>query len=54
MRAVDHLLVDAPKDSGAQLNQALAERNIFVSELVARTSSLEEVFLQLTGGENVV
>ncbi|MDO8491419.1 MAG: ABC transporter ATP-binding protein [Dehalococcoidia bacterium] len=49
-----YLVVDAPKDSGALLNKALAEGKIFASELVGRTSSLEEVFLQLTGGENGV
>lgn len=47
-----YLVVDAPKDSGALLNQTLAEQKIYASELVGRASSLEEVFLQLTGGEN--
>ncbi len=50
----NHLVVDAPKDSGARLNQALAEQNIFASELLRSAGSLEEVFLLLTGGENVV
>ena len=48
----EYLLVDAPKDSAARINQALAEHNIFASELVNRTVSLESVFLQLTGGNN--
>lgn len=47
-----YLLVDTAKDSGAQVNQALAEKNIFVSELVIRVASLEDVFLELTGGES--
>ena len=48
----DYLIVDAPKDSGARVNQALAEKNIFASELVNRVASLEDVFLELTGGES--
>ena len=47
-----YLVVDAPKDSSAQVNQALAEKHIFVSELVNRVASLEDVFLELTGGES--
>jgi ABC-2 type transport system ATP-binding protein len=47
-----HLIVDAPKDSAAQINQALAEHGIFASELVNQTVSLEDVFLQLTGGNS--
>jgi len=48
----EYLLIDAPKDSAARINQALAEHNIFASELVNRTVSLESVFLQLTGGNS--
>jgi ABC-2 type transport system ATP-binding protein len=48
----DYLVVDAPQDSGARVNQALSERGIFASELVNRNASLESVFLQLTGGES--
>ncbi|MEN8614712.1 ABC transporter ATP-binding protein [Dehalogenimonas sp. THU2] len=46
-----YLVVDAPPDSGAQVNQALAQNNIFASELVKHVASLEDVFLELTGGE---
>ena len=45
-----YLIVDAPKDSASRVNQTLAEHNIFASELVSRSVSLESVFLQLTGG----
>ena len=51
-RENDYLIVDAPKDSSSRVNQALAEHNIFASELVSRNISLESVFLQLTGGES--
>jgi ABC-2 type transport system ATP-binding protein len=47
-----YLVVDAPKDSGSRINQVLAEKNIFASELVNRVASLEDVFLELTGGES--
>ena len=47
-----YLLIDVPPDRGVSVNQALAEKGIFVSELVNRTASLEDVFLQLTGGES--
>jgi ABC-2 type transport system ATP-binding protein len=46
----EFLIVDAPKDSASHVNQALAEHDIFASELVNKAASLEEVFLQLTGG----
>jgi len=48
----DYLIVDAPKDSASDINKALAEHDIFASELVSRTLSLESVFLQLTGRES--
>ena len=48
----DYLIVDAPKDSASRVNKALAEHNIFASELVNRNVSLESVFLQLTGGSS--
>ncbi len=47
-----YLIVDAPKDGASQVNKALAEHNIFASELTSRNVSLESVFLQLTGGES--
>jgi ABC-2 type transport system ATP-binding protein len=48
-----YLIVDAGNQSPSLVNKALAEHNIFASELVNRTVSLESVFLQLTGGEKV-
>jgi ABC-2 type transport system ATP-binding protein len=51
-RENDYLIVDAPKESASQVSKALAEHNIFASELVTRSASLESVFLQLTGGES--
>ena len=47
-----YLMVDAPKDSASRVNKALVEDGILVSELVNRTISLEDVFLQLTGGNS--
>ncbi len=49
-REGDYLMIDIPPDHGAAVNQALAQKGIFVSELINRTHSLENVFLQLTGG----
>lgn len=46
-----YLVVDAPPNSASQVNQALAGHSIFASELISRASSLESVFLQLTGKE---
>ena len=46
----DYLEVDLPPNRSAEVNQALVEKGIMVSELVNRTMSLESVFLQLTGG----
>jgi hypothetical protein len=51
-RENDYLIVDAAKESASRVNQALAEHNIFASELTGRNVSLESVFLQLTGGES--
>ena len=45
-----YLIVDAPIESAARVNRALAEKGIYASELVSRNVSLESVFLQLTGG----
>ncbi len=44
----NRLVVIAPGHHGAALNQALAERGIFASEIVVRRSSLEDLFLELT------
>jgi len=47
-----YLIVDAPKESASQVNQALAENNIFASELIIQSVSLESVFLQMTGSDS--
>ncbi len=46
-----YVLVDAGKESPAKVNQALAEKKLFASEMVKSSTSLESIFLQLTGGE---
>jgi ABC-2 type transport system ATP-binding protein len=46
----DYLVVDVPNTFNAEVNAALVQHDILVSELISRTSSLEKVFLQLTGG----
>jgi ABC-2 type transport system ATP-binding protein len=46
----DYVIVDAPKDSAAEVNKALAQNQIFASELAIRNVSLESIFLELTGG----
>jgi ABC-2 type transport system ATP-binding protein len=46
-----YLVVDAPPDSGSQVNRVLAENKIFASEIMMRNISLESIFLELTGGE---
>jgi len=48
----EYLAVDAPKESAARVNQALAENKIFAYELVNKAASLEDVFLQVTGGNS--
>jgi ABC-2 type transport system ATP-binding protein len=48
----NYLVLDVPGDRSADVNLALSEKGILVSELVNRTTSLESVFLQLTGGVN--
>ena len=47
-----YLVVDAPRDSGSQVNQVLAKENIFASEIINHVASLEDIFLELTGGES--
>jgi ABC-2 type transport system ATP-binding protein len=46
----DYVIVDAPKDSAAEVNKALVQNQIFASELTIRNVSLESIFLELTGG----
>ena len=43
------LLVTAPPDRSAELSRALAEQQIYLHELRARDSSLEDFFLEVTG-----
>ena len=50
-RQDDHLLVEAPLERAAELSRALAERQIYLAELRPRESTLEDVFLEVTGDE---
>jgi len=43
------LIVEAPRERAAELSKALAERQIYLSELRPRESTLEEFFLEVTG-----
>jgi ABC-2 type transport system ATP-binding protein len=45
------LLVEAPRERAAELSRALAEQQIYLSELRPRESSLEEFFLDVTTQE---
>jgi len=45
------LEVVADAGRGAELNRTLAAAGIYASAIVPRTSSLEDVFLELTGPE---
>ena len=49
----DRLLVEAPRERAAELSRALAEQQIYLSELRPREGSLEEFFLEVTGKEAV-
>ena len=46
----DALDVTAPADRGGDLNRALVAAQLYASAIVPRTSSLEDVFLELTEG----
>jgi ABC-2 type transport system ATP-binding protein len=48
----EYLVVDAGKEDPSRVNQVLAENNIFASELLPRNTSLESIFLELTGGRS--
>ena len=48
----EYLIVDAPADSGAAVNQALAQEQIYAAELVNRNVSLESIFLELNGSDS--
>ena len=43
------LIVQAPRERAAELSKALAERQIYLSELRPRESTLEAFFLEVTG-----
>jgi ABC-2 type transport system ATP-binding protein len=43
------LVVEAPLDRAAELSRALANKQIYLSELRPRDSSLEDFFLEVTG-----
>jgi ABC-2 type transport system ATP-binding protein len=45
------LVVDAPLEQAAEISRTLAERQIWLSELRASASSLEEAFMEITTGE---
>ncbi len=47
-----YVIVEAPQENAAQVTKVLAEHGIYLSELIKSGSSLESVFLQLTGGES--
>ena len=49
-RQGEYLTLDAPPDRGAEVNRALAEKGIYASEIISQAKSLENVFLELTGG----
>lgn len=44
------IAVAAPVERGADLSRALAERGLYPSALIPRRATLENVFLELTGG----
>jgi ABC-2 type transport system ATP-binding protein len=48
-REDNRLVVEAPRERAAELSRALAERQIYLSELRPREGSLEEFFLEVTG-----
>jgi ABC-2 type transport system ATP-binding protein len=50
-RQNDYLAVDAGKEQPWLVNKALADQQIYASEITRSNTSLESVFLQLTGGE---
>jgi len=52
-RQDSRLVVEAPRERAAELSRALAEHQIYLSELRPRDTSLEEFFLEVTGKEAV-
>lgn len=49
----DRIQVAAPPERGADINRVLVEHGLYAQAIVPRTSSLEELFLELTGSEPV-
>lgn len=47
-----YLIVEAPHECASRLTKALAEHGLYLSELTKQRTSLESVFLHLTGGES--
>jgi ABC-2 type transport system ATP-binding protein len=47
----DRVILPGTTDDGASITQALAAKKIYLSELRPLEVSLEEVFLELTGGD---
>ena len=45
----DRLVVEAPRERAAELSRALADHQVYLSELRPRDSSLEGFFLEVTG-----
>ncbi len=45
----DCLIIDGPISQGAAINKALATNGVFAAEIYARSQSLEEYYLDLTG-----
>jgi ABC-2 type transport system ATP-binding protein len=48
-RQDDRLVVEVPRERAAELSRALADHQVYLSELRPRDSSLEEFFLEVTG-----
>ncbi len=46
------LMIDAPRDSGAEISRALAAHGMYPAELIVYSANLESVFLAMTGGES--
>jgi hypothetical protein len=47
----DRVIVSGTPEDGARITQALAAKKIYLSELRPLEVSLEDVFLELTGGD---
>ncbi len=45
------IVVEAPRERAAELSKALADQQVYLSELRPRDSSLEDFFLEVTGDE---